>query len=146
MTSITIPPEILAQLPPPDPAKLAKIKRQGFAWVEPGGRIRVGTGYHRCKKGSHMVAIGDRRRMRNLFQVVSRHGWEPGVILVPGMPEAATLQDAEDALLDWLDWIAKRERQDIHLIGANKPKEGRSTADERFARTATMLSEKGTAP
>lgn len=138
-SSYVIPSEVLAQRPPINPALVAQKKQQGFAWVEPGGRIRVGVSPQRTK-GARIIAIGPCRSMRNLFHVISRHGWEPGVFLVPGMPEAATPQDAEDALLDWLDWLASHERPDIDFVGAGQDKAGRSTSNERFARTVTMLS------
>lgn len=45
---------------------------------------------------------------RDLGEVVFRHGWQPGVLLVPGIPEAETKEGALDALLAFRDWLELR--------------------------------------
>lgn len=108
-----------------------------YAQVEPSGRIII---RRQAQSVAMTIATGPRHKLAAFIQVVSRHGHQPGVYLVPGVPEAATIADAKDAVLDFVDWLASYERDGIEFPLAGQDKTNRSTSDERFQRTAEMLS------
>ena len=95
------------------------------------------------RDGAKTIAVGSYHRLSKLVQATSRHGYQGGVYLVPGIPEAANTVDAEDALLDFIDWLASHERDGIEFPLAGQDKANRSTSAERFQRTAEMLSTRG---
>lgn len=85
--------------------------RTYYAQADAAGVLSIRRAPH---DGLMTIATGSRHHLTKLVQVASRHGWAPGVYLVPGIPEAANRTDAMD-------------------------KEGRSTSIERFQRTAEAL-------
>lgn len=50
-----------------------------------------------------LPALSD-EEFRELVQVKARHGHKPGVLLVPGVPEAASGEVAVAKLYDWHAW------------------------------------------
>ena len=89
---------------------------------------------------ARVFATGDEQALRQMVEVTSRHAHDRNTYLVPGIPEAANSIDAMDALLDWCDWLAQGNRG-VEITLAGQSKDGRSTSDERFIRTAAMLAE-----
>jgi len=55
-------------------------------------------------QGAIEVVRGDQRQVRERLDVVCRHGWTPGVLLVPGVPEASDQREAADVLAKFLAW------------------------------------------
>lgn len=53
------------------------------------------------------IVRGDPKQVRATLAVVARHGYTPGVLLVPGVPEAEGEKEALLALHRWLDWCAR---------------------------------------
>lgn len=107
------------------------------AQAEPSGLIVI---RRTPRDEAKTIAVGSYHRLSRLVQTVSRHGHQKGVYLVPGIPEAVNMADAEDALLDFVDWLASHERQGIEYPLAGQDKANRSTSAERFQRTAEMMS------
>lgn len=60
--------------------------------------------------GAIAIARGTERHVRHEMEVTARHGYQPGVLLVPGIPEAANQRHAGDALKLYLLWLKQRER------------------------------------
>ena len=50
-------------------------------------------------------------RVRQRIEVCARHGYERGVLLVPGMPEAKDRRDALRALVEWLKFLDLKEKK-----------------------------------
>lgn len=77
---------------------------QAFAWES--GLIGFGpeVGY-----GAKTFATGPDRALRAVVCVLARHreGKSDGVLLVPGMPEAAGQDAKRTALKTWADWAAE---------------------------------------
>ena len=46
-----------------------------------------------------------------VVQGKARHGYKPGVYLVPGVPEAETDKDAADAVIRWRDWAFPKSEE-----------------------------------
>lgn len=111
-----------------------------FAQTDAAGVISIRRAAH---DGLMTIATGSRHRLTTLVHVASRHGYELGVYLVPGIPEAANRADAMDALLDFVDWLAQGKRDGLVFPMAGMDKTGRSTSIERFQRTAEMLAGEG---
>ena len=71
------------------------------AFVYANGVIRFGA---RCGNGSVELAktVSDSKRARAKFrstlEVCARHGYKPGILLVPGVPEAKNQDDGLEAL------------------------------------------------
>jgi hypothetical protein len=49
-------------------------------------------------------------QFRETIDVLARHGYQPGIILVPGVPEAETGEDALEALENFVDLVQDRAR------------------------------------
>ncbi len=108
---------------------------ESYAFCYRSGEIGIGIS---VPSGALAFAKGRSATMHRMIMAASRHSHEVGVFLVPGIPEAATSKDAEDALLDWCDWLAQRPGP-INILLAGLSKHGRSTSQERFQRTLAML-------
>lgn len=66
------------------------------------GKIQVGKG---CPKNALPLFRGSEYRLRKLVSATSRHSYDGKRFLVPGVPEAATANDAVDAVIDYRDWV-----------------------------------------
>jgi len=76
-----------------------------IAYCYRSGQIQFGRS---IPEGAIKVAQGPAKKLRDLIGVVARHAYDGKTLLVPGIPEAETEQQAEDALRRFLDWIAPR--------------------------------------
>ena len=57
--------------------------------------------------GAIKVADGPKSELSLALNVLARHGYERGLLLVPGIPEAPGQKAAGDALEAWLKWCQK---------------------------------------
>lgn len=76
------------------------------AFADRSGVIEFGQG--RVPRG--MLPLYRHRnaaRVRDLISATARHAYDGRTLLVPGVPEAASDDDALDALIAYRDWIAK---------------------------------------
>ncbi len=79
-----------------------------YCWAS--GRIEFGR---KLPDGALPVAKGPARALRADLQTTARHGYERGLLLVPGVPEAPTEDAAVDALVAFRQWAnGKRARKD----------------------------------
>ncbi len=60
-------------------------------------------------RGALPIAIGDEASLRETIDTISRHGYTPGVLLVPGMPEA----DDQGQALEALEAFCHRVQQSL---------------------------------
>lgn len=76
------------------------------AWCFADGIIEFGE---ECDlpDGAILIARGPRAFLSGAVGVVARHGYTPGVLLVPGVPEAENQIKASEALDKWLSWAGK---------------------------------------
>lgn len=82
-----------------------KIKH-AIAWRS--GRIQVVA---KVPLGACLIMSGPEHKIRRLMQATARHGYKPGVLLVPGVPEAENDHVAATAMLRFRDWVTKRKPQ-----------------------------------
>lgn len=78
-----------------------------LAYCGPDGVIHFGT---EVPQWSIELVRGDSTEVRDRLQIVARRGWTPGVLLVPGLPEANDQAEARAALAAWLKWCDRCER------------------------------------
>jgi hypothetical protein len=76
-----------------------------IAYCYRSGQIRFGR---KVPEGAIQVAKGPAKPLRNLIRCVSRQAYDGTTLLVPGIPEAETESQAEDALRRFLAWLAPR--------------------------------------
>jgi hypothetical protein len=55
--------------------------------------------------GALKIAEGPSKKLRELIGVVSRHAYNGKDLLVPGIPEADSEEQAADALEAFIEWI-----------------------------------------
>lgn len=73
--------------------------------------------------GAIQIAEGPKAHLQAAVSVAARHGHADGVLLVPGIPEAAGNQRAAgDALKRWLDWYGRRAKNGVVFMSM-KPAE-----------------------
>lgn len=82
---------------------MPKIKH-AIAWRS--GRIRVVA---KIPLGACHITSGPEHQLRRLMQATARHGYQRGILLVPGVPEADTDHAAAAAMIRWRDWVTKRQ-------------------------------------
>ncbi|CAM5599123.1 hypothetical protein [Rhodanobacter lindaniclasticus] len=87
-----------------------------YCWAS--GQIEFGA---RTPPGAIPIARGSARIVRAEMEVTARHGYKAGVLLVPGIPEAADQQQAGSALELFLLWLKQRERKGFRV--AIKPRD-----------------------
>lgn len=80
--------------------------RPYIAWCFASGLIEFGEPGD-CPEGAIVVATGPKTEVVFRVGVLARHGYEHGVLLVPGVPEADGQQAKGDALEQWLSWCAR---------------------------------------
>lgn len=80
--------------------------RPQVAWCWASGLIEIGAAVPR---GAILIARGPLSSLKPLVSGRARRGRgeSAGKLLVPGVPEAASQQEAVDALDAWLKWCAK---------------------------------------
>jgi len=76
-----------------------------YCWAS--GQIEFGS---TVPEGAIEIVRGSDRAVRDGMDVTARHGYEPGVLLVPGVPEAPDQKRAAKALQIFKLWLAQRER------------------------------------
>lgn len=84
------------------------------AWCWASGLIEVGAAMPVDKpdgSGAIKVAVGPKSELDLALNVLARRGYETGVRLVPGVPEAADQLGAGNALAEWLRWCQKRGKR-----------------------------------
>lgn len=92
------------------------------AWCWRSGRIEIGDKLPDNDEdggGPIEIAGGPKYALKGRLEVVARHAYERGVLLVPGVPEAENDQAAVKALADWLKWC-----------GMGRPRDGITFAKE----------------
>lgn len=86
-----------------------------YCWAS--GLIQFGA---RTPPGAIVIARGSASLVRPIVETAARHGHEAGVLLVPGVPEAADQQQGGDALELFMLWLKQRERKGFRV--AIKPR------------------------
>ena len=74
------------------------------AWCLSDGVIFYGT---ELPDGAIEIVRGDESLVRETLDVAARHGYKPGVLLVPGVPEAEDQREGLIALHEWINWFAR---------------------------------------
>lgn len=59
-------------------------------------------------QGAIALLRGRASALRDAVQATARHSRKAGELLVPGVPEAASDNEALDAAAAWAKWVAKR--------------------------------------
>lgn len=72
------------------------------------GKIQVGK---RCPENALPLFKGGEKRLRKLVCATSRHSYDGKHYLVPGVPEAATENDAVDAVIAYQDRVLGAQRR-----------------------------------
>lgn len=74
------------------------------------GKIEIGKA---CPEGALLIASDTRRKLDRTLGVLARHGYQKGLLLVPGVPEAVNSADALEAVLRFSRWVRRdlRERR-----------------------------------
>lgn len=75
-----------------------------MAYCDSTGVIRFNTA---VPEGSIEIARGPTKALRELMALSARHGYKKGVLLVPGIPEAANQYEGIYALIAFCKWLAK---------------------------------------
>lgn len=74
------------------------------------GRIEFGTS---VPEGAMAIMTGPASEVENEITPKARLAWDDRTLLVPGIPEARTDQDAKAALDRFVEWVHKcRERRE----------------------------------
>lgn len=82
-----------------------------YCWAS--GRIGFGR---TTPNGALPIASGRPQTVKRLFEVVARHGYEEGVLLVPGVPEAGSQSSGLAALERFIDWLGKRQDKGVTVF------------------------------
>jgi hypothetical protein len=87
--------------------------RPQVAWCWASGLIEIGDKLpddDAAGGGAILIASGPQCELVAILGVLARHGkgTSAGKLLVPGVPEADHMEEAADALSEWLDWCSKR--------------------------------------
>lgn len=78
-----------------------------YCWAS--GQIEFCKTLRVMPEGAIEIARGSERIVRDQVNVSARHGYQAGVLLVPGIPEAPDQVAAGDALELFLLWLKQRE-------------------------------------
>lgn len=79
----------------------------GYAYAWRSGIIETGPA---VPDGAIPIARGGVKRLARLIDATARHAYDGETLLVPGVPEAETDDQALDALIAFRDWIARPRR------------------------------------
>lgn len=80
------------------------MEKKVFAVVWASGLIQFKDS---VPEGACVLCEGPEKAVRDFVEVTARHGWEKGVLLVPGVPEAKNQHEGMTALLKHRTWIGK---------------------------------------
>ena len=89
--------------------------RPQVAWCWATGLIDIGDSMPTDSadgSGAIEIARGPKYALKGRLEVVARHGYTKGQLLVPGVPEADSQEAKGDALAAWLAWCGKRKNRD----------------------------------
>lgn len=74
------------------------------------GQIKIGR---KVPDGAIAVLRGPAKFVRDTMCVCARHGYRKGVLLVPGIPEADTDDEAEAALEAFIAWVKRHQPAEV---------------------------------
>lgn len=77
-----------------------------YAWAS--GLIEFGQN---CPDGALPVLVGNEQQVRELVDVLARHSRTSDALLVPGVPEAQSQDEAMEALTRFVKELNKREEK-----------------------------------
>lgn len=83
------------------------MRTQYTAYCFASGQIEFGI---TVPDGALALAKGAARPLKQAVEVLARHGYEPGVLLVPGVPEARSFEEAKAAVVRFVTW-ARHDRE-----------------------------------
>jgi hypothetical protein len=95
------------------------------AWCWASGLIEIGDNVPEKSadgSGAIVIATGPKFAMKAVLSVVARHGQgaSEGQLIVPGVPEADSQDQACDALSTWLSWCAngngRKQRYGVQFV------------------------------
>lgn len=90
-----------------------------YCWAT--GVIEFGT---EVPDGAIQIATGPKAHLQAVVGVAARHGHADGVLLVPGVPEAAGNQRAAGhALMRWLEWNGGRRKNGVAFMSMKPAQE-----------------------
>lgn len=82
------------------------MRTQYQAYCDASGQIGIGV----CvPSGRVAIAKGPYRALKEEVELKARHGYQAGVLLVPGVPEAMSLDEATAAVVGFVAW-ARNDR------------------------------------
>jgi len=73
-----------------------------YCWAS--GEIKFVPAGEHVPDGAVVFAKGGKNKLCTRILACARHGYKPGVLLVPGVPEAKDQSAAMDALIAWTRW------------------------------------------
>ena len=79
-----------------------------IAYCYRSGEIGFVLKGERVPDGAKTLAMGPSAALRQAIDVVARHGYSPGVLLVPGLPEAYGDLEAVEATVWFIEQVEKR--------------------------------------
>ena len=99
--------------------------REQVAWCWRSGLIEIGDEMPANSPeggGAIFVARGPKAFLKAELEVAARHGQgaSVGKLIVPGVPEAESDEDAANALKEWLEWRSKGSWKKGIIYGAMK--------------------------
>lgn len=62
-------------------------------------------------EGGISLMEGSAKRLRRLLEVCARHAYDGKTLLVPGIPEAESDDEAFDAMVAFRDWLTRPRRR-----------------------------------
>lgn len=74
-----------------------------YCWMT--GRIELGR---KCPQGAIELHSGPAKALRRHVEVIARHGYAEGLLLVPGVPEADSVADKVAACIRFARCLAER--------------------------------------
>ncbi|XHS78520.1 hypothetical protein ACFJGW_00690 [Burkholderiaceae bacterium UC74_6] len=83
------------------------------AYCGPNGVIHFGPA---TPKHSVEIVRGPEGRVRRYIDIVARHGYDKGLLLVPGMPEADDENAARAALKSFVEWASANAGADRSFV------------------------------
>jgi hypothetical protein len=75
-----------------------------YAYCNRSGVIGFGR---KIPEGYLLIMKGPARKLREEINIAARHGYEKGILLVPGVPEADSEYEALEALFRFKQWLKK---------------------------------------
>lgn len=85
-----------------------------FAYCDRAGIIEISQ-FEAIPSGVIVFAHGDAADLETKVSAVSRHGYD-GTLLVPGVPEAASTEDALSSFDAWHRWAFPDQVWNLHVF------------------------------